>query len=164
MIHNQQPADGKRALIVGSGGVGSAIAASLARNGVSQLKLFDITSELASGLAIRLREHYPTLHVSVDEPDPTGFDIVINATPLGMNSDDALPLDPSLLESHMYVGEVVMKSEMTAFLKAASARGCKTQVGTDMLFRMIPAYLDFFGFGSPSVRELKLVSEVRYED
>lgn len=162
MIHNQQPAAGKRALIVGSGGVGSAIAASLAQNGVSQLKLFDTSRESANGLAGRLREHYPSLDVSIDEPDPTGIDIVVNATPLGMKTDDALPLDPSLLEPQMYVGEVVMTSEMTPFLKAASDSGCRTQVGTDMLFQMIPAYLDFFGFGSPSVQELKLVSEVRY--
>jgi shikimate dehydrogenase len=40
----------------------------------------------------------------------------------------------------------VMKTEMTAFLKAVQGRGCRFQVGSDMLFEQIPAYLEFFGF------------------
>jgi shikimate dehydrogenase len=39
-----------------------------------------------------------------------------------------------------------MKQEMTAFLEAAKARGCRYQVGTDMLFEQIPAYLDISAF------------------
>ncbi len=34
---------------------------------------------------------------------------------------------------------------MTAFLSAAAARGCKVQIGSDMLFEQIPAYLQIFG-------------------
>ena len=63
-----------------------------------------------------------------------------------MKAGDPMPLDVSRLSPSTYVGEVVMKQETTAFLAAARARGCETQVGIDMLFEQIPAYLEFFGF------------------
>jgi shikimate dehydrogenase len=55
-----------------------------------------------------------------------------------------------------------MKSEITPLLKAAQARGCRFQVGTDMLFEMIPAYLKFFGYGVASPDELRAVAKIRY--
>ena len=50
---------GARALVVGSGGVGSAIAASLAKAGVAELGVFDVHAPRMQGLADRLRAHYP---------------------------------------------------------------------------------------------------------
>ena len=136
---------GARALVVGCGGVGSPIAASLARAGVGALHLFDVRQSSAEALAERLRTHHPGLSVAVGGNDPAGFDLVVNATPLGMNDGDPLPFDASRLAPRTFVGEVVMKAEMTPLLQAAQARGCPFQRGTDMLFEMIPAYLEFFG-------------------
>lgn len=153
---------GARALVVGSGGVGSAIAASLAAEGLSALALFDVNSQAAEGLANRLRQHYPALEVTTGSTDPVGFDLVVNATPLGMNAGDAMPLDVSRLSADTFVGEVVMKSETTAFLAAAMARGCKVQVGSDMLFEQIPAYLEFFGLPSTTPEELRAVATLQY--
>ncbi len=78
--------------------------------------------------------------------DPAGYDVVVNATPLGMNEADPLPLDVARIAPGTFVGEVVMKQEYTPFLRAAMDKGCPVQVGTDMLYEMIPAYLEFFGF------------------
>src|SRR5690606_27783902 len=72
---------GARALVVGSGGVGSAIAASLAAAGVAWLGLFDLDSAASEALTARLRAAYPLLQVGTGERDPTGFDLVVNATP-----------------------------------------------------------------------------------
>jgi shikimate dehydrogenase len=41
-------------------------------------------------------------------------------------------------------------------------KGCAVQVGTDMLFEMIPAYLEFFGFGTTTPDELRAVAQIRY--
>jgi shikimate dehydrogenase len=150
------------ALVIGSGGVGSAIAASLAAAGVSQMGLDDAVDEAAESLASRLVMHYPELSVSTGSADPTGYDIVVNATPLGMNEGDPLPIDMSLVAPTTFVGEVVMKSEVTPFLRAARERGCETQVGTDMLFEQIPAYLEFFGFGTTTPEELRSVAQLEY--
>ena len=94
--------------------------------------------------------------------DPAGYDLVVNGTPLGMKPGDPLPFDVSRLEPRTFVGEVVMKQEITPLLDAARARGCRFQVGTDMLFEMIPAYLEFFGFGTATPDELRAVARVSY--
>ena len=149
---------GARVLVVGSGGVGSAIAASLAAAGVASINLFDVQAASADGLAERLRQHYPALSVSTGSNDPAGFDLVVNATPMGMNAGDAMPMDVSRLDARTFVGEVVMKTEMTAFLQAAQSRGCRVQIGSDMLFEQIPAYLEFFGLPVATPDELRAIA------
>ncbi|MBL8383419.1 MAG: shikimate dehydrogenase [Burkholderiales bacterium] len=153
---------GARALVVGAGGVGSAIAAALAAAGAGALALFDALPAAAAALAARLRAHYPALAVSTGSNDPAGFDLVVNATPLGMNDGDPLPVDVARLDPATFVGEVVMRTEMTAFLAAAAARGCRVQVGTDMLYEQIPAYLEFFGLPTTTPERLRALSRVAY--
>jgi shikimate dehydrogenase len=153
---------GARALVVGSGGVGSAIAASLASAGIGELGLFDVDAGVAAALQNRLARHYPRLRVVTGSNDPDGYDIVVNATPLGMKRDDPLPLDTRRLAPAAFVGEVVMTQETTPFLRAALERGCEVQVGTDMLFEQIPAYLEFFGFGSTTADALRAVAKLAY--
>ncbi len=153
---------GARALVVGCGGVGSAIAASLAAAGLAGIGLFDATAGSAEALGDRLRTHYPALDVGTGSNDPAGFDIVVNATPLGMREGDPLPVDVGRIAAGTFVGEVVMKEEFTPLLRAAMAKGCPVQVGTDMLFEMIPAYLEFFGFGTSTPDELRAVAQLRY--
>ena len=154
--------DGARALVVGSGGVGCAIAASLAAAGIAELGLFDVNTAAAEALANRLRRHYTALKVTTGANDPSGYDVVVNATPMGMNDGDPLPMDVSRIEATALVGEVVMQTEMTAFLAAAKARGCTVQIGTDMLFEQIPAYLEFFGFPSTTPDVLRSLARLDY--
>jgi shikimate dehydrogenase len=154
--------DGASVLVSGSGGVGSAIAASLAAAGVKELALFDTRAESADALARRLRQHYPNMKVRTGSNDPAGLDVVVNATPLGMKPEDPLPFDVARISPDTFVGEVVMKSEYTPLLKAVRDKGCAVQVGTDMLFEMIPAYLEFFGFGSATADELRESAAIAY--
>jgi len=153
---------GARCLVVGTGGVGSAIAASLAADGVASIALFDTNAASAERLAARLRHHYPHLGVDIRTNDPAGYHLVVNGTPLGMKAYDPLPVDVTRLAPTTFVGEVVMKQEITPLLQAARERGCRFQVGTDMLFEMIPAYLEFFGFGSTTPDELRGVAKLAY--
>jgi shikimate dehydrogenase len=146
----------------GCGGVGSAIAASLAEAGAARLMLHDQNPASAAALRDRLLAHYPRVEVQTGSNDPAGFDLVVNATPLGMRDDDPLPFDVARIAPGTFVGEVVMKSEFTPLLRAAKARGCPVQVGTDMLFEMIPAYLEFFGFGTATPEQLRSVAQIRY--
>jgi shikimate dehydrogenase len=111
---------------------------------------------------VRLRQAYPDLVVNTGSNDPAGYDLVVNATPLGMKEGDPLPMDVSRIDPSTFVGEVVMKTEITPFLAAARARGCAYQVGTDMLFEQIPAYLEFFGFPAATPQELRDVARISY--
>jgi shikimate dehydrogenase len=55
-----------------------------------------------------------------------------------------------------------MKTEITPFLQAAADKGCRFQIGTDMLFEQIPAYLEFFGLPTTTPDELRQVAQISY--
>jgi shikimate 5-dehydrogenase len=155
-----------RVLVAGNGGVGSAITASFAKAGatagIGEIALFDAHTPAMNALAERIRVSYPSLKVTVGSNDPADFDIVVNATPLGMKAGDPLPMDVARISPSALVGEVVMKEEITPFLASARARGCEVQIGTDMLFEQIPAYLEFFGFGTATADELRKIARIHY--
>ena len=151
---------GKRVMVVGTGGVGSAIAASMAAEKIAAISLFDVNTASCEALAQRLVKEYPSIQVGIGSNDPEGHDLVVNATPMGMNEGDPLPLDVSRLAPNTFVGEVVMRTEMTAFLQAAQQRGCRVQVGSDMLFEQIPAYLEYFGFKTTTAEVLRSVARL----
>ena len=150
----------KRILVVGTGGVGSAIAASLAAENIKAISLFDVNMQSCEDLAQRLKHEYPKIEVYTGSNDPEGHDLVVNATPMGMNEGDPLPMDVSRISPDTFVGEVVMRTEMTAFLLAAQNRGCRVQVGSDMLFEQIPAYLEYFGFKTTTAEVLRNVARL----
>lgn len=154
------PLTGKSALVVGNGGVGSPIAASLVAAGVTRIGLFDPNIAASEALAGRLSKHYPDVEVAIGSKDPDGYDLVANATPIGMKDDDPLPIDVDRISPNAFVADVVLKQKYTPFLQAAMAKGCQVQVGTDMLYEMIPAYIEFFGLGTATPEELRETSQV----
>ena len=153
---------GRRALVVGAGGVGSAIAASLAQAGLAEIGLYDTRAAVAERLGERLQRHCPGIGVSTGSRDPAGWDVIVNATPLGMNPGDPMPVEVDRIDPAAFVGEVVMKQMETPFLAAARARGCATQIGVEMLYEQIPAYLEFFGFPSATSDELRGISRLEH--
>ena len=153
---------GADCLVVGAGGVGSAIAAAIAAEGPGRVALFDIRSGVAEALATRLRRHYPDLPLVLADNDPAGYRLVVNATPLGMATGDQLPFDPGRIDAGALVGDVVLGKGLTPLLQAAQRRGNPFLVGTDMLFEQIPAYLEFFGYGRATVAELRELAKISY--
>lgn len=151
---------GSRALVIGCGGVGSAIAASLARAGIGELGLQESNVSVMHALAARLLEHYPAISVTPGATGPTGWDLIVNATPLGMKPSDPLPMNLDGVSPRTLVGDVVLTREMTPFLQQAALSGCTVQVGTDMLFEQIPAYLEFFGLRSTTADELRTIARL----
>ena len=123
---------GARVLQVGADGAGSAIAVALPDAGVAELVLHDgnvarrdALVQILSGLGLG--------RVIAGPPDPTGFDVVVNATPMGMSPDDPLPIPAHLLTSDMFVGDVVAGRGVTPLLPAARAAGCRTADGVAMV-------------------------------
>ena len=154
---------GTDCLIVGTGGVGSAIASAVAVEGPASIGLFDIDAAAVERLADRLRRHFPGLVVGFrDNSDPKGYQLVVNATPLGMAIGDPLPFDPARLDADAFVGDVVLTAKLTPLLELAAQRGCRYLIGTDMLFEQIPAYLEFFGYGTARPDELRETARISY--
>ena len=120
----------------------------------------DVGDLLLQQVAQRLKANYPLIEVRTGTNDPSAHDLVVNATPMGMNEGDPLPMDVSRLAPETFVGEVVMRTEMTAFLLAAQKRGCRVQVGSDMLFEQIPAYLEYFGLKTTTAEVLRSVARL----
>ncbi len=152
---------GVSALVVGAGGVGSAIAAALAGCGVASINVSDVRVEAAEQLVERLRRHFPAVAFRRGAADPSGYELVVNATPLGTSPGDPLPFDATRLDPATFVGEVVLEPAETPLLRAARERGCQVQTGLEMLFEQIPAYLEFFGFGTATPEQLRAVSNLR---
>ena len=143
------------ALIVGCGGVGSAIAASLAGRGIAHLGLVDIDRGVVNGLAERLRKHYPETVITSGEVDESGYDLLINGTPLGMNPGDRMPFSLERAKPSAVVADCGMKTENTELLRFAAARGHRVQKGKEMLFEQAPLYMERFGW--PGVTDRKSV-------
>ena len=139
--HGARPA-GARVLLLGSGGAGSAIAAALLEEGVAELVVHDVDEVRAADL-VALLSGQGRATVTTGPPDPTGCDMVCNATPLGMNEDDALPVDTDLLTSSMFVGDVIAGHGLTPFLDAAEAAGCRTANGAQMVEAVQELMVDF---------------------
>ncbi len=153
---------GARCLVIGAGGVGSAIAAAIAAERPSSLALFDIRQGIAEALVDRLRRHFPGLRIVLGDNDPAGYQLAVNATPLGLSPDDPLPFDPERVEPDAFVGDVVLREGLTPLLQAIVRQERRYQVGTDMLFEQIPAYLEFFGYGSTTPDDLRALAKISY--
>jgi shikimate dehydrogenase len=138
------PAD-KTVLLVGAGGAGRAIAFAVASAGACALTISDVDERRAEDLA-RSVAAATGCRAAAGPADPQGFDIVINATALGMSADDPLPIDPRRLDPASLVVDIVNAPELTPLCRAARARGCPTQGGRPMHQGQAVHALRFLGF------------------
>ena len=134
---------GKRVWMAGAGGAAAGIGYAMLRHGVAALTIHNRTHARAEALAARLRGAMPGAPVASGSEDPAGHDIVVNATSLGLEPHDALPVDMARMTPSMLAAEVVMQPDRTAFLHAAAAIGCATHPGLPMLLEQIPILADF---------------------
>jgi len=139
--HGARPS-GSRVLLLGAGGAGSAIALALLDEGVAELVVHDADEARAAGL-VELLSGRGYAGVTTGPPDPTGCDMVGNATPLGMAEDDPLPVAADLLRPSMFVGDVIAGHGLTPFLAAAEAAGCGTANGGQMVEAVQDLMVDF---------------------
>jgi shikimate dehydrogenase len=132
----------KRALLVGAGGAGCAIALALVEEGVSALAIHD-EDEVRRDTLIGKLKAKTTTPVRAGSPDPRGFELIANATPAGMNPGDPYPVDVTRLTPDMFVGCVITKPAVSPLVTEARRIGCKTSVGGDMYAAEQKLMLDF---------------------
>lgn len=136
---------GQSVLLLGAGGAASAIALALLTSGISRLTIANRTGAKAEMLAAQLRKAVPNAEIAIGAADPTGHDLVVNATSLGLYVSDPLPIDPGLLTERMTVAEIIMNPVETPLLSAARARGSAVQYGRQMLDHQLPLLANFLG-------------------
>ena len=135
---------GKRILQVGAGGAGASLTYCLAEEGAAEIHLADIDTDRAQRLASLVNRTFPSCRIEVGQPDPSGMDMAINATPSGLKAGDPLPMDVSKLTPNMTVVDIIMEPAETALLKAAKEIGCHIQPGRPMMDFQVEAMADFF--------------------
>ncbi|RYX93856.1 MAG: shikimate dehydrogenase [Comamonadaceae bacterium] len=171
------PYAGKRALVIGAGGGASAIGGSLACAGArscSEVALYDPVPGKAEEVARRIQASSQAKVVAAATGDPAGYDLVINASPLGLKTTDPMPCDVSRMEPHAALVDILMKNQPTPLVRAARARGLVAEPGFEMMIQQTHLYLEFFGFHDAArliredatfIRELiyppELVHEIR---
>jgi shikimate dehydrogenase len=133
---------GKRALLVGAGGAGSAIAMALVEAGVSELAVHDGDTARRDHLIARLRT-LSDPNVIIGSSDPEGYDLVANATPAGMKAGDPLPIDITKLMPKTFVGCVITAPAVSPLVEAARRLGCPTSTGTEMYNALQGSMVDF---------------------
>lgn len=134
--------EGKRALLVGAGGAGTAIAMSLLEAGVAELAIHDEDRTRRDTLVRRLSERCGDI-VRAGSPDPSGVDLAVNATPMGMRPQDPLSIQVDRLEPRTFVADVITTPAVTPLIEAARHIGCPTQVGSAMYANLLGLMVDF---------------------
>ncbi|PXW97411.1 shikimate dehydrogenase [Sphaerotilus hippei] len=134
--------EGRRVLLAGAGGAGSAIAQAALEAGASLLAIHDGDLPKRDGLIRRLAQRHGE-RVQAGSADPRGFDVVFNATPAGMRAGDALPVMAEHLDGAMFVGDVITMPAVTPLLEIARSKGCRTQVGAGMFAAVCERMVDF---------------------
>jgi shikimate dehydrogenase len=135
---------GRRALLLGAGGAGSAIGVALAAERPASLRLYDVDATRAEALAATITRAFPGLAVSAGPPRLDEVDILLNATPAGMLDDARLPIAITSLPRAMTVFDAIVKPETTPLLALAERCGCTTVRGREMMRGQIARIVDYF--------------------
>jgi shikimate dehydrogenase len=125
----------KKALLVGAGGAGSAIAHAMVLAGVSELAIHDEDTDRRESLIQRLNSLNLGL-VKAGTANPSGCDVAINATPMGMRDGDPSPIEIEAITPNMFIGCVITAPAIPTLIAAARAKGCNTSTGADMFVQV----------------------------
>jgi shikimate dehydrogenase len=131
---------GQTVMLLGAGGAARAISVQLCLAGIRRMLLANRTASRAEDLAIFLKRNIPHADISVITMGESSLaarlpdtDIVINATSIGMHSQDPLLLPPATLSPRHLVCDIVYRPLQTPLLQAAQRQGARTVDGLGML-------------------------------
>jgi shikimate 5-dehydrogenase len=122
----------QRIWLIGAGGAGAAV-----------LHVTDLDGARARATAQAAAATYPACRVTTDQPGLDAISILINATPVGLGNEDAMPVSATSLPGHLTVVDIVPRREGTKLLALAKASGCTTIAGGAMVEGQADAVLDF---------------------
>lgn len=148
------PVQAKRALLVGVGGAGAAVALELLERNAAHLAIADLDAARRDRVIADLLTRFPG-KVSIGTNDPTGFDLVANVTPCGMRPGDPYPADPARMRSGQFVADAITRPEVSPMIAAARDLGCATMTGAGMFNAEAERLVDYLlGIGVSSTGQL----------
>lgn len=129
---------GKKVVVIGAGGAARAIAIALAETSIKTLSIVNRSISKAEDLAALISQHFPDQNVysaSINEIDTikTDCDLLINATSLGLNDDDPLPVNLDGVAKSTIIADIIMVPEMTTWLYTAKNQDLTIHLGRHML-------------------------------
>lgn len=158
----------KRVALLGAGGAAKAVTYALAKEAAVEIVIFDIDSDKACGLVKRAEDWADKLKVNVklrqvkspDDFDLGTKDILINATPVGLEADDPLLIKENKLHENLFVYDLVYNPSLTKLLMAAKEKKMKYLNGLGMLiYQGAQSFLYFLGENDFRLDEIAVVME-----
>ncbi len=135
---------GKRVMLLGAGGAGSAIAVAIGHERPATLRIYDVDAERATALAEKVARANTGVALTSGAPTTTEIDVLLNASPVGMLGDARLPMELVELPRELVVFDAIVKPDRTPLLALAEACGCTTVQGREMMRGQISRMVDFF--------------------
>lgn len=139
--------------LLGTGGVGRAIAFGLADLGAEELILMDMDPGKAAALAHDLKTAFPDLRIATECEDTQPLDGLINCTPVGMDGKPGNPMPAWAIGAASWAFDAVYTPKDTEFLTEAAARGLTTLSGWELFFYQgLHAWTIFSGHRADAAR------------
>lgn len=132
----------KRVILAGAGGAGKAIAYELLISGVAELAIFDLDTARQQQLVEQLNKLGKAKVIAHDN-NPAGYDLVVNATPMGMNGDPTAAFQLNQLTAEMSIADVVTSPEITPLVSHALTLNCTVVKGTEMFTQVRDLMVNF---------------------
>jgi shikimate dehydrogenase len=141
---------GNAVAVIGTGGVGKAIAFALASLKVTDLRIFDSEPARAEKLAALLARHGGARVATSVEDALRGATGLVNGTPVGMLPNRDTPVPTSLLRENLWVADAVYSPLITPLLAAAQAKGARIMTGRELAIYQAADAFELFTGLAPS--------------
>lgn len=129
----------KTIFLFGAGGAGKAVGISLAKHGVKQIFIVDKNKKKARALAENIEENFSRTAIELthshNQKAIKNADLLVNATPIGMNPSDNLIINPVYFPKQLAIFDLIYNPAETKLLKAARKKGLKANNGLGMLIQ-----------------------------
>lgn len=140
--------------VIGTGGVGKAIAFALADLNVSEIRVFDTDIAKADQLVAQLQGQQTIRRAATVEDALTGAAGLVNGTPIGMLPNRGTPVPDALLHAGLWVADAVYSPLWTPLLNAAKTKGAQVMTGRDLAIYQAADAFELFTGMAPSATEM----------
>lgn len=139
----------KNVAIFGAGGAATAIVSALIKENIENITIVNRNIDRAVNVKTKMVKSQGSkvankIHVVKASEIHYDYDLIINATPLGLDANDALPIPTEIINNKVFVAEIIMKPHNTKLISYAEKVGCKVFRGAAMFDSQVELIRKFF--------------------